>query len=135
MAGLTHLLDREVFAAPLHPSGWKGVERRWRQLGDARLGVCVLTAAEVEAALLRRQSKRLKNAYQAILKDRLTLVELDGGSVGILADLMDRQQRGKISLELTDLTLAAVALQRNLIVATIRPSRFSLPGLAIEDWS
>lgn len=135
MAGITHLLDREVFVAPLRPSGWDGVERRWRKLGDARLGVLVLTVAEVEAALSIRQSKRLTNAYETILRDTLTLVELGGGSVGILAELMAQQQRGKISLKLTDLTLAAVALQRNLILATIRPSRFSLPGLAVEDWS
>lgn len=129
-------MDRDVFVAPLNPEGLESVEYHWRRIGEPRLGVFVLTVAEVEAALLQRQSKRLDSAYESILKDQLPVIELDGNCVGVLGNLLWQQREGKLSLEKSDLILAAAAMSRNLVLATLRPRRFSgLSGLALEDWS
>jgi predicted nucleic acid-binding protein len=70
---LTHLLDTSVFCQPIKPRPLAPVIQRWQALGDDALAVSVLCQAEILYGIALKGSSRLQAAYEAVLKDRLTV--------------------------------------------------------------
>lgn len=132
---LTHLLDTSVYCQRLKPVPLAAVERRWRNLGDAALGVSSICEAELRYGLAKRNSPRLWTEFRAYLENKLVLLPVDksvADRYGELKAQMENKGRPRSDF---DLLIAATALTHRLILATCNVKHFEgIDGLVVEDW-
>jgi tRNA(fMet)-specific endonuclease VapC len=134
--GLTHLLDTSVFCQPIKPRPLAPVIQGWEALGNDALAVSVLCQAEVLYGIASKASSRLQAAYEAVLKDRLTVFPVDEAEGQAYADMRASLEKAGKRVPDLDLLIAATAQTHDLIVATLNVRHFSLiPDLPVEDWS
>jgi tRNA(fMet)-specific endonuclease VapC len=133
---LTHLLDTSVFCQPIKPRPLVPVIQRWEALGNDALAISVLCQAEVLFGIALKGSSRLQAAYEAVLKDRLTVFPFDEAESQAYADMRATLEKAGKRVPDLDLLIAATAQTHDLIVATVNVRHFSLiPDLPVEDWS
>ena len=133
---LTHLLDTSVFCQPIKPRPLPSVIQRWQALGDDALAVSVLCQAEILYGIALKGSSRLQAAYEAVLKDRLTVFPVDEAESQTYGEMRATLEKAGKRVPDLDLLIAATAQTHGLIVATLNVLHFSLiPHLPVEDWS
>ena len=66
---ITHLLDTSVYYQRLKPVPLAAVERRWRKLGDAALGISSICEAELRCGLATCNVKRFENMDGLVVED------------------------------------------------------------------
>jgi len=133
---MTHLLDTSVYSQRLRPRPVPAVVHHWEDLGDASLAVSAICEAELLYGLARKGSERLWKEYREFLENRLPILPVDSSVATRFADLKaEMEQKGAPRADF-DLLIAATALSRNLIVATLNFRHFDgIPGLTVEDWN
>jgi toxin FitB len=132
----THLLDTSVYCQPLKPRPIPAAMARWIALGDASLVTSVIADAEVRFGLKLKQSAKLTQAYEQLLRGRLRLLMVDEAVAESSAEMKARQHRRGRRVPDLDLLIAATARVHGLIVATLNPRHFTqLEGVVVEDWS
>jgi predicted nucleic acid-binding protein len=132
----THLLDTSVYCQPLKPRPLPTVVARWTALGDDSLATSVIAEAEVLFGVKLKQSTRLTQAYEQLLRGRLRVLLIDEPVADCFAELKAFLHRSGRPLPDLDLLIAATARAHHLIVATLNPRHFTeLEGVVVEDWS
>ena len=109
---LTHLLDTSVFCQPIKPRPLPSVIQRWQALGDDALAVSVLCQAEILYGIALKGSARLQAAYEAVLKDRLTVFPVDEAESQTYADMRAALEKAGKRVPDLDLLIAATAQTR-----------------------
>ena len=105
-------------------------------MGNDALAISVLCQAEVLYGIALKGSSRLQAAYEAVLKDRLTVFPFDEAESQAYADMRATLEKAGKRVPDLDLLIAATAQTHDLIVATVNVRHFSLiPDLPVEDWS
>lgn len=133
---LTHLLDTSVYCQRLRRKPHAGVVRRWREKGDRALAVPAVAEAELLYGLEKKQSARLWQEYRGYLENRLVLIPVDKGVSVVFARIKAEQERKGEPRADFDLLIAATAIEKGLILATLNPRHFKdIPDLKMEDWS
>lgn len=132
----THLLDTSVYSQPIKRTPNRAALRRWEALGDSRLVISAICHAEVIFGLLKNGATTLRTAYDATLRGRLTMLNIDEAVADTYAALRrDCEAAGQQVADM-DLLIAASAYAHGLTVATLNMNDFSrIPGIAVEDWS
>lgn len=131
-----YLLDTSVFSQPIRPHPLSECQRRWQQLGDARLAVPAIAIAEIEYGLFLKDSEKLWTAYRTILKDRLVSFDFTPPVASVFGEMKARQAQLGRPIDDFDLAIAATAATHHLTVATLNKRHFQLiEGLQWEDWS
>ena len=110
--------------------------QRWQKLGDARCTTTIVCLAEIEWGLHKLSSRRHWQIYHGVLQPGLVAICPDEESWSRFALMKARQhQLGRPIADL-DLLIAAVAVQRGLILATLNARHFALvESLRWENWS
>jgi predicted nucleic acid-binding protein len=132
----THLLDTSVCSQPLKKRPVMAALRRWQQLGDTRCTTTAVCTAEIEWGLHKLSSPRHWQIYHGVLQPGLVVICPDAEAWSRFALMKARQYQLGRPLADLDLLIAAVAVQRDLILATLNARHFALvEGLCWEDWS
>lgn len=133
---LTHLLDTSVYCQPLRKKPLPGVIERWQAVGEAQLCISVVCLAELLTGLVHRNSPTLHSAYDALLKNRLPILDMTSEVAEVYADLAGTALRKGKPRPSFDLLIASTAKVHQLTVATCNLKDFAwIEGLAVEDWS
>jgi len=133
---LTHLLDTSVYCQPLRKKPLAAVQRRWRELGDAWLGISAICELEVLQGLEMKNSKRLWEMYRSILRDRLPILPVDRAVAESYAPMAAAVRAKGQPRPQFDLLIAATAAAHGLTIATCDPGHFvGIDGVKTEDWS
>ncbi len=110
--------------------------QRWQALGDVRCVTSAVCTAEIEWGLHKLGSPRHWQLYQDVVQPGLQVICPDAGTWSRFALMKARQHQLGRSIADLDLLIAAVAVQSDLILATLDARHFSLvEGLRWEDWS
>lgn len=133
---VTHLLDTSVYSQPIGRQPHPEVMKRWQALGDTALATSAICEAEILFGIRKRNSTRLLNGYETILKGRYDSLPVDSAVAAVYSELRaDCESRGKQVADM-DLLVAATAKANNLIVATLNSKDFEvIQGITVEDWS
>jgi len=92
--------------------------------------------SEVEWGLHYEDSPQRWKQYEALLKDRLTILPVSDSVWALFAIMKARQHKLGEPVRDLDLLIAAGAKEQGLTVATLNPRDFSrIEGLAWENWS
>lgn len=133
---LTYLLDTSVYCQPIRKKPLPSVKKRWKAIGDTSVCISVICEAEILQGLEAKGSRKLWNAYETILKNRLVLLPVDVKVAETYAQLANTMKKKGKPRPVFDLLIAATAKTNGLIVATCNYLDFSgIEGLAVEDWS
>jgi len=132
---LSHLLDTSVYCQRLIPAPLAGVERRWRDLGDATLCISSICEAELRYGLAKRNSQRLWTEFCVYLENKLVLLPMDKQVTDRYGELKAHMENKGLPRSDFDLLIAATALNHGLILATCNAKHFEgIDGLVVEDW-
>ena len=133
---ITHILDTSVCSQPLKKKPQMSAMRRWQSLGDSRCATATVCLAEIEWGLHKLASPRHWQLYHDVLQPSIHVTCPDSETWSRFALMKARQHQLGRSIADLDLLIAASAVQRNLILATLDARHFSLvEGLRWEDWS
>ena len=133
---LSHLLDTSVYSQPLKPRPLPSVERHWHRHGDKALAISVICEAELLFGIEKKQSAKLRRDYEALLKGRLVLFDVDASVAKVFGHFKAVAYSKGMGSSDFDLLIAATALAQNLVLATLNIRHFAgLDGLVVEDWS
>jgi predicted nucleic acid-binding protein len=133
---ITHLLDTSVCSQPLKKKPHMAALRRWQTLGDSRCATATVCMAEIEWGLHKLASPRHWQLYRGVLQAATPVFCPDSETWSRFALMKARQQQLGRPIADLDLLIAAVAVQRDLTLATLNARHFSLvEGLRWEDWS
>lgn len=133
---LRYLLDTSVFCQPLRPRPSKPCQERWLRQGDEHLAVPAIAIAELEYGLFRKDSDKLWHAYRTILKRRLVTLDFTQATASVFGEIKAQQSQSGHTIDDFDLAIAAIAVERDLTVATLNARHFQkIEGLRWEDWS
>ncbi|MCC5842594.1 MAG: type II toxin-antitoxin system VapC family toxin [Opitutales bacterium] len=133
---IKYLLDTSVYCQRLRPKPHPEVVRRWRKWGDRALAIPAVAEAELLYGLEKKQSARLWQEYRSYLENRLVMIPVDKGVSLVFARIKANQERKGEPRADFDLFIAASAIERGLILATLNPRHFKdLDDLRMEDWS
>lgn len=131
-----YLLDTSVYSQPLRRRPVMAALEHWRDSGDGRCKVSVVSVAEVEFGLHLEGSVERQNRYRALLAGRLEVVPTDQAVWTEFARRKARQQTLGLPVADLDLLIATCAACQQLTVATLNARDFSkIEGCAWEDWS
>ena len=132
----THLLDTSVCSQPFKKHPVMTALRRWQDLGDDRCTTTVVCMAEIEWGLHKLSSQRHWQIYRGVLQPGLVAICPGGETWERFALMKARQHQLGRPVAALDLLIAAVAVQCDLILATLNARHFALiEGLRWEDWS
>lgn len=130
------LLDTSVYSQPIRRIMHPEVAARWNRLDPETAAVSAICEAEILYGLSKEGSPRMRQAYDATLRNRFTMLPFDGNVAATYGDLRTECERGGITVAPMDLLIAATAKTHNLTVATLNVRDFArIPGLIVEDWS
>ena len=133
---LSHLLDTTVYCQPLRKKPVPSVVSRWKAIGDSALCVSVLCEAEVLQGLHAKDSRKLWDRYESLLRGRLPVFDVTLEVARTYAALAGRSTREGRPCPVVDLMIAATARNAGLVLATLNVRHFEgLEGLVVEDWS
>ena len=131
-----YLLDTSIYSQPLRRNPVKSALYRWREAGDARCNVSIVSVAEVEWGLHLEDHPVRWEKYRRILDGRLRVVPAQEEVWRKFAEMKAQQQQAGNPIADLDLLIAATAHVHRLIVATLDHSDFCrIQGIAWEDWS
>lgn len=131
-----YLLDTSVYSQPLRPLPHPMVVARWKVAGDTAMSVSAIALAELLYGLKLKNSPRLWQQYDALLKGRHPVVPFDENIAEHFAELKEYCVKSGRPIPDLDLQIAATAKRHGLIVATLNVRHFvDLPGVAVEDWT
>jgi tRNA(fMet)-specific endonuclease VapC len=132
----THLLDTSVYSQRLKPKPYVHAISRWDTLGDSHVVTSTVCEAEVLFGIAKKGSTRLATAFSINLRPRLAILPLDSACAAAYANLRAACERNGCPVADMDLLIAATAMAKGLILATLNIRHFNVvPGLAVEDWS
>ena len=132
----SHLLDTSVYCQPIKPKPLASVQRRWEKLGDEALAISIISEGELLYGLELKQSQRLTEQYEELLKDRLRVFPVDGTVARSFAVLKAAARRKGHACPDFDFLIAATARANGLTVATLNFRHFAgIEGVAVEDWA
>jgi predicted nucleic acid-binding protein len=133
---IAYLLDTSVYSQPLKISPLPAVKTRWANLGDDSLAISAICEAEVLYGLELKQSTKLFELYESLLRNRLQNLPVDSTVAREFAEIKSRARRDGHSCSDFDFLIAATAKAHGLTVATLNYRHFTgISGLAVEDWS
>jgi predicted nucleic acid-binding protein len=132
----THLLDTSVCSQALKKHPVMPALQRWQKLGDAHCVTTAVCMAEIEWRLHKLSSLRHWQLYRGVLQPNLQTICPDEEAWSLFATMKARQHQLGSPIADLDLLIAAIAVQHDLILATLNARHFSLiEGLRWEDWS
>jgi predicted nucleic acid-binding protein len=130
-----YLLDTSVYSQPLRRKPIKSALHRWREAGDGRCGVSIVSVAEVEWGLHLANHPVRWEKYRRIVEGRIQVFAAGDEVWRKFAEIKARQQQSGHPVADLDLLIAATAIIHRLTVATLDHSDFSrIQGVAWEDW-
>jgi len=133
---MRYLLDTSVYSQALRRNPIQAALRRWQGIGDALCAVSRVSVSEVEWGLHYEDKPQLWKKFDALLKNRLTVLPVSDSVWALFAVMKARQQKLGEPVSDPDLLIAAAAKERGLTVATLNRQDFSrIEGLAWENWS
>ena len=133
---MRYLLDTSVYSQPLKQDPVPAVVERWRAVGDLYCCVSVFSEMEVLQGLRLADSEPLTDLYREVLSGRLPVLDFTSVEAARYADLQAHLAANGLTRSVTDVCVAATALQHGCVVATLNPGDFDgIPGLRVEDWS
>lgn len=131
-----YLLDTSVYSQPLRRRPVMTALSRWREAGDERCGISVVTVAEVEFGLHLEGREERHGRYRELLVGRLEMIPTAERVWQDFARRKARQQILGLPVSDLDLLIACCAACHGLTVATLNARDFSrIEGCAWEDWS
>jgi hypothetical protein len=131
--GIRLLLDTCIYSQPLRRNPDPAVLGWWRKQNEKDFCISAFTVSEVLFGLEIADSERLAALYDGILKNRYPVLAFDADCAAVYARLLaDAKRRGR-PYPVIDLCIAAVALAKGLVLATLNDADFEgIPGLKIE---
>jgi predicted nucleic acid-binding protein len=130
-----YLLDTSVFSQPLRRKPIQPALERWRNTGDPRCRVSIVSIGEVEWGLHLENHPVRWEKYRRLLEGRLQVLAADEDVWRRFAEMKARQQKAGHPVADFDLLIAATARVHQLIVATLNHADFSrVEGVAWENW-
>lgn len=130
------LLDTSVYSQLLRRNAVVPALERWTAAGDPACAISEVTRAEVEYGLHREANPARWRRYRETLEHRLAVLDTDAEVWSGFALMKARQRKLGEPVGDFDLLIAATAVRRGLIVATLDTGDFSrIEGLTWEDWS
>jgi tRNA(fMet)-specific endonuclease VapC len=132
----THLLDTSVYSQPFKKRPDSVALAHWQALGDDRLAVSVITEAELRYGFDWKGADAQRREYEAGLRLRIPVLDMDSSVAIEYAKIRAELRRLGTPVGDMDLLIAATALAKGLVVATLNVKDFTnIPGLNFEDWS
>lgn len=136
MMTFSHLLDTSVFSQPVKDHPRDSVLDRWSGLREEKLSTSAICLAEMLQGLRYRDSSKYWRRYRELLEDRYQVLPFDAATAETFSVLAVELGRKGNPRPVVDLMIAATALRRGLILATLNIRDFSgIPGLRTEDWN
>lgn len=133
---LKYLLDTSIYCQPIKPIPIPMVMKRWEEIGDEKLAISVITHSELVYGLHVKQSHKLTEAFDSILRNRFPILPVTreiADDFGALKASQRKKGRGFTDL---DLLIAATARVHHLILVTLNTKDFKpIEGMMLEDWS
>lgn len=131
-----YLLDTSVYSQPLRRRPVMAALSRWREAGDERCGISLVSVAEVEFGLHLEGRVERHERYRELLVGRLEMIPTDERVWQDFAKRKARQQILGLPVSDLDLLIACCAVCHGLTVVTLNARDFSrIEGCAWEDWS
>ncbi len=131
-----YLLDTSVYSQPLRRRPVLAALNRWRETGDERCGISVVSVAEVEFGLHLEGREERHHRYRELLVGRLEIIPTEQEVWQDFARRKARQQILGLPVTDLDLLIACCAAFHGLTVATLNARDFSrIEGCAWVDWS
>ncbi|TVP77510.1 MAG: type II toxin-antitoxin system VapC family toxin [Puniceicoccaceae bacterium] len=134
--GVRFLLDTSVYSQALRGKPLLTALRRWQAAGDSQCAIAAVTAGEIEWGLHYEDNPQRWNKYEALLENRLKILQTTQAVWSVFAKMKARQRC--LGEPISDLVLliAATAKVHDLTVATLNVNDFSrIEGLVWENWS
>lgn len=132
---LTHLIDTSVYSQPIKKKPLNTVIDHWKKIGDKKLCISIFCETEILQGLEMKQSDKLWNAYNLILKNSLPIMEFTVETARIYAKLQAELIKKGKTPPVFDLLIASTAIANNLILATCNYKDIKdIPGFKTEDW-
>ena len=132
----SHLLDTSVFSQPIKDHPRESVLDRWSGLREEKLCTSAICLAEMLQGLRYRDSAKYWRRYRELLEDRYQVLPFDAAAAETFSLLAAELRQRGTPRPVVDLMIAATALRRGLILATLNTRDFTgIPGLRIEDWN
>ncbi len=136
MTIFSHLLDTSVFSQPIKDHPRESVLDRWSGLREEKLCTSAICLAEMLQGLRYRDSAKYWRRYRELLEDRYQVLPFDAAAAETFSLLAAELRQRGTPRPVVDLMIAATALRRGLILATLNTRDFTgIPGLRIEDWN
>lgn len=133
---MTYLLDTSVYSQPLKRSPVPEVITRWTRAGDAACAVSVFCELEVLQGIAMAGSERLRDLYEAVLRDRIPVLPFTHAEAAVYARIQAEAVAAGATRPVIDLCIAATAITHKLTVATLNAKDFdAIPGLVVESWA
>lgn len=132
---MPYLLDTSVYSQPLKRRPIPSVIEQWKAVGDASCYVSVFCELEVLQGLEIAEHGRLRELYEAVLRDRLPILPFTPAEAKVYARLQGRAVRSGTTRPVIDLCIAATAISRSLTLVTLNSRDFTdIDGLQVESW-
>lgn len=129
---MTHLLDTDICSAHMRRPG--GLAHRFFQYAGG-LAIASVTLAELYAGAYKRPQPARLLALIADLLNDVAVLDFDVPCAEEFGKLRGALLQGGISVPVTDLMIASVALVHNLTLVTHNTADFKdVPGLRLDDW-
>lgn len=133
---MKYLLDTSVCSQPIKRHPVRAALERWDSENPESVATSVVCLAEIEWGLHKLGSERRWIGYRRVILPSLKSLPVDGAVWSKWAALKARQEDLGLPVDDLDLIIAATAIQRQLVVATLNVRHFSrIEGLRWEDWS
>lgn len=132
---LTHLLDTSVYSQPIRDLPNDRVMMRWSEHPDSNICISSIVHAEILQGLIDRDSNKYWRRYRELLENQYTILPFDQAVSETYSKLVVKLKHTGKPKPMADLMIAATAIQRGLILATLNTKDFKdIPGLIVEDW-
>lgn len=132
---MPYLLDTSVYSQPLKRRPIPSVIERWKAVGDASCYASVFCELEVLQGLEIAEHARLRELYEAVLRDRLPIIPFTPAEANVYARLQGQAVRSGTTRPVIDLCIAATAITHSLTLVTLNTRDFAgISGLTVESW-
>src|SRR3989338_9625474 len=115
---LHYLLDTSIYCQPIKPKPLAAVINRWGKVGDDKMAISVITHSEIIFGLSLKQSEKLNNAFDAILRNRFPLLPVTQEIAEDFGRMKAEQQKKGSRVADLDMLIAATARVHRLTLVT-----------------